>query len=107
MINNILMMAQGDGKGGEIGNLVFILLIFVVFYFFMIRPQMKKAKDQKKYIEGLKKGDKVVTIGGIHGKIIDSNETTFVIEVEDGGKLRVQRNAVSMDSTASLASQNK
>lgn len=71
-----------------------LLLILVVFYFFMIRPQMKKQKELKKFREGLKVGDKVVTIGGIHGKILEVAESTILIATE-GGKLRMDKSAVS------------
>ncbi len=79
-----------------------MILIIVVFYFFMIRPQMKKAKDHKKFIEELKKGDKVITSAGIHGKIVDMNETTFLIEVEGGTKIRFDKSAVSLDASKAL-----
>ena len=68
----------------QIGQFLPMLLIIVVFYFFMIRPQMKKAKDHKKFVEELKKGDKVITTSGIHGKIVEMNDSTFLIEVESG-----------------------
>jgi preprotein translocase subunit YajC len=97
----ILQTSPAAGNGGWV-NLVMIGLIFVVFYFFMIRPQMKKAKDQKKYMATLEKGSKIVTIGGIHGKIAEVQESTFIIEVEGGNRLKIQKNAVSMDATASL-----
>ena len=88
---------------GQLGNFVPLILIIVVFYFFMIRPQMKKAKDQKKYIEALKKGDKILTIGGIYGKIIEVREDgTLIMEVEDGAKMKISKNAVSNDATATL-----
>lgn len=81
--------------------------IVIVFYFFMIRPQMKKAKDQKKYIEQLKKGDKILTIGGIYGKIAEMKEDgTIIMEVEDGTKMRISKNAVSQDATATLNQNN-
>ncbi len=79
-----------------------MLLIIVVFYFFMIRPQMKKAKDHKKYIEELKKGDRVVTNAGIHGRIVDMNDTTFVIEVESGTKIRFDKTAISLEASKAL-----
>ena len=66
----------------------------IVFYFFMIRPQMKKQKDLKKFREGLKVGDKVVSIGGIHGKILEVTDTTVLIQSE-GTKLRLEKSAVS------------
>ncbi len=104
-MNNLFisMMGGAQGTGGAIGQIVPLVLIVVVFYFFMIRPQMKKAKDQKKYIEALKIGDKVLTIGGIYGTIFKMNEDgTIVLTVEDGGKIKVSKNAISQDSTASL-----
>jgi len=76
-----------------------LILIMVVFYFFFIRPQMKKAKDQRKYREALKKGDKIITIGGIHGKIIEVRETSFMIEVEGQNRLEIEKSAVVMDSS--------
>ncbi len=79
-----------------------MLLIIVVFYFFMIRPQMKKAKDHKKYIEELKKGDRVVTSAGIHGRIVDMNDTTFLIEVESGTKIRFDKTAISLEASKAL-----
>jgi preprotein translocase subunit YajC len=95
-LNFILLQAQGSGA---MSQLVMILLIIVVFYFFMIRPQMKKAKQEKLFKEGLVKGDKVVTIGGVHGKIIEVNDTTFMIEVDTNVKLRVEKTAVSAEAT--------
>jgi preprotein translocase subunit YajC len=79
-----------------------MLLIIVVFYFFMIRPQMKKAKDHKKFVAELKKGDKVITLSGIHGKIVDLNDTTFLIEVESGTKIRFEKSAVSLEASQAL-----
>ena len=87
----------------QIGQFLPMLLIIVVFYFFMIRPQMKKAKDHKKFVEELKKGDKVITTSGIHGKIVDLNETTFLIEVESGTKIRFEKSSVSLESSKALA----
>ncbi|HEX8514783.1 MAG TPA: preprotein translocase subunit YajC [Bacteroidia bacterium] len=84
-----------------------IILIIVVFYFFMIRPQLKKAKDQKKFRENIKVGDKVVTIGGIHAKISEVQETTFIITVEGGVRLKIEKNAVSMDSSTLIGTEQK
>jgi preprotein translocase subunit YajC len=86
----------------QIGQFLPMLLIIVVFYFFMIRPQMKKAKDHKKFVEELKKGDKVITLSGIHGKIVDLNDTTFLIEVESGTKIRFEKSAVSLEASKAL-----
>lgn len=83
--------------------LIMMGAIVIVFYFFMIRPQVKKAKDHKKLVDDLKKGDKIVTTAGIHGRIFDSNDTTFLIEVEGGTKIRFDKTAVSLDATKALA----
>jgi preprotein translocase subunit YajC len=87
----------------QIGQFLPMLLIIVVFYFFMIRPQMKKAKDHKKFVEELKKGDKVITTSGIHGKIVEMNDTTFLIEVESGTKIRFEKSSVSLESSKALS----
>lgn len=101
----ILLGAPGGGQSG-IASMIPLVLIIVVFYFFMIRPQMKKAKEQKKYIEALKKGDKILTIGGIYGKIAELKEDgTIIMEVEDGSKMKISKNAVSQDATSTLNQQ--
>ena len=99
---NQLVILMGAPAAGQNPVMQFLPLvaIIVVFYFFMIRPQMKKAKEQKKYIEALKKGDKILTIGGIYGKIADIKEDgTIIMEVEDGSKMKISKNAVSQDAT--------
>ncbi len=102
---NILLMT--GGKTGGLEQFIPLVLIIVVFYFFMIRPQLKKTKEQKKFRENIAKGDKIVTIGGIHGKIVDVQETTFIIEVEGGHKLKIEKSAVSMDSSTLLGADQK
>jgi preprotein translocase subunit YajC len=103
---NILLMTppagQGAGGGGMASSLIFLVLIFVVFYFFFIRPQVKRQKDQKKFREGLSKGQKIITIGGIHGRIVELQETTCTIEVEGGVKLKLEKSAVAADSQDQL-----
>ena len=78
--------------------------IFVVFYFFMIRPQQKKAKEAKKFIEELKTGDKVVTIGGAHGTVITIREKTIVVEVDANKGIRMvfEKTAISKDASSRL-----
>ncbi|MBX7127730.1 MAG: preprotein translocase subunit YajC [Flavobacteriales bacterium] len=76
--------------------------LFVVFYFFMIRPQQKKAKEAKKFRESLQKGIKVVTIGGLHGKVVEVSDKTVLIEAADGVKLRFEKSAIALDSTMQL-----
>lgn len=97
--------AANGGSGGSIVNLGFIVMMIIVFYFFMIRPQMKKAKEQKKFRDNLKKGDKIVTIGGLHGKVAEVQETTIILETESGIKLKFEKSAVSMDQTTVLGQQ--
>ncbi len=92
---------------GQLGQFLPLVLIIVVFYFFMIRPQLKKTKEQKKFRENIKVGDKIVTIGGIHGKISDVAETTFMITVEGGVKLKIEKNAVSMDTSTLIGAEQK
>ena len=86
----------------QIQNFIPMILIIVVFYFFMIRPQMKKAKDHKKYVEELKKGDKVITTSGIHGKIVDFNDTTFLVDVDSGTKIRFEKSSISLEASKAL-----
>ena len=97
---SILLMAPTEGKDqGGFMSFLPLLLIIVVFYFFFIRPQMKKSKEQKKFRAELKKGDKIITLGGIHGKIISIEETTVIIETEGQGHLKVEINAILPQGT--------
>ena len=98
----ILMMGGSGGEGSPVTSIVFLVLIFGVFWLFMIRPQMKKQKDQQKFREAIGKGDKIITIGGVHGKIIEVQDTTFIIEVEGNNRLKIEKSAVSMESSQVL-----
>lgn len=103
MLQQIILMGQPQPGQNPIMQILPLVAIIVVFYFFMIRPQMKKAKEQKKYIEALKKGDKILTIGGIYGKIAEMRDDgTIIMEVEDGTKMKISKNAVSQDASATL-----
>src|SRR5688500_16544466 len=73
--------------------------IILIFYFFMIRPQQKKAKGQKKFVEEIKKGDYVVTFGGAHGYMAELEGDTFILDVEKGGRIRFNKSAISQDAT--------
>ena len=83
------------GSAGLLGTAVPMILIIVIFYFFLIRPQNKKQKETEKMLSALKKGDKVITIGGIHGVISSVKEKTVIIKVDDNTKLEFNRSAVS------------
>ncbi|MFD2598934.1 preprotein translocase subunit YajC [Sphingobacterium corticis] len=97
MLSTILLQAQGG-----LGMFVPMILIFVVFYFFMIRPQMKKQKDHKKYIQELGVNARIVTTAGIHGRIVEVNDTSFLVDVGSGVKIRFDKSAVSLDASKAL-----
>lgn len=100
MENLFVILQFGGGEGGSSWtSLLPLFLILVVFYFFFIRPQTKKNKEQKKFREALAKGDKVVTIGGVHGKVTEVKEATVVIDVGNQLKLTVEKSAIVMDNT--------
>ena len=96
---SILLQAPA---GGNSMSLIFLVAIVVVFYFFMIRPQMKKQKIEKEFRNSLEKGAKVVTIGGIHGRIVESNERTFMLEIDTNVKVKVEKSAISAEATKAL-----
>ncbi|MEA1873176.1 MAG: preprotein translocase subunit YajC [Bacteroidota bacterium] len=92
----ILMGAPAEGQeGGGYQSFIFLILILVVSYFFMIRPQMKRQKEMRKFRESLGKGDKVVTAGGIHGKIKAMDETTIDVEISDNVVITVEKSTVN------------
>lgn len=94
----ILLQAAGTGTS----SLIMFGMIFLVMYFFMIRPQIKKQKKEREYRSALKQGDLVMTIGGIYGKITAIKEDAFIIEVHGGTKLKVAKTAVSMTGDAGI-----
>ncbi len=100
----LLTMGQGSAQGGSSSfSLIFMGAMILVFWLFMIRPQAKKAKQQKTFITDLKKGDKVVTIAGIHGSINKVNEDgTLSLEVSPGSYLKIEKSTVSMEMSAGL-----
>jgi len=95
MLNVILAQAQSGGSQATIYQVVMWVGIIGVFYFFMIRPQQKKAREQKELLAGIKKGDEVVTIGGMHGKVFLVDETTVTLDLDKGVKLTFDKSAVS------------
>lgn len=107
MLNLFISMMGGGSEGGGMTQFMFLIPIMLVFYFFMIRPQMRKSKQQKKFREEIGKGDKIVTIGGLHGKIIEVEDTTFMVELYDKTVVKLEKSAVSMETTMALADANK
>lgn len=91
-------------QGGGTFQLVLLGGIILVFWFFMIRPQAKKAKEQKKFIDNMQKGDKVVTIAGIHGIINKVNEdNTVQLEVNPGSYIKIERSSISLEWSQALS----
>lgn len=95
MLNIILLQAQGMGYQ----NYIMIGGMIVIFYFFFIRPQQKKQKDQKNFVNEVKKGDNIVTIGGIHGKIHSMDEATMILELDKGFKMTIEKSSISFEAT--------
>jgi len=105
-LNYILLFTNPGGDnpqdGGGLMSFLPLILIIVVFYLFFIRPQMRKSKEQRKFRENLKKGDKVVTIGGLHGRIAEVNETTIILEVNPQLKLTFEKSAIAAEGTTQI-----
>ena len=102
MLFNILLQSQPQG-GGWMSQLLLFGGIAIVFYFFMIRPQQKKQKDQKNFINEIKKGDNIVTIGGIHGKVYSQDEETVTLEVDKSTKMTFEKTSISLDASKKKA----
>ena len=98
-----LLQAAGAQGASSWTMWVMLLLIFVVMWFFMIRPQRKQQKELQKFREGLQKGDKVVTVGGIFGTVAEINEKSVLIEVDKNVKLRVDKNSLVKDYSEAAA----
>ena len=90
-----LLQAAQPQQGGSWSGLLMIALIFVVFWLFFIRPQNKKQKEEQRFREALQKGDDVVTIGGIHGKVVEVKPTTVMISIDSNVKIEVEKSAIS------------
>ncbi|MCF3108035.1 preprotein translocase subunit YajC [Niabella sp. CC-SYL272] len=103
-MTSVLLQAQASpGPFGSMTTMIFMFGMIIVFWLFFIRPQAKRAKNQKKFIDDLQKGDKIVTIAGIHGKINQVNEDgTLSIEVSPGNYIKIEKSAISMDWTNQL-----
>ena len=110
MLNFILLQAEmaTEGQGQNQWSFwIMMILIFVVFYFFMIRPQTKRQKELQKQRESMKKGDKVVTAGGIYGEIKEVQETTFIITIAKDVTIKVSKDSVFADAAEVVAEEKK
>jgi preprotein translocase subunit YajC len=97
MLELIIAMAPG-GEGGEgafTGTLIMFMLIIFIFYFLIIRPQQKRQKERQALLDAVKKGDKVVTVGGMHGEIVGIDDKTILLKVADNVKLKFDRSSVN------------
>ncbi len=101
-----ILLQVGGGSAGY-GNLLLIGGIIVIFYFFMIRPQQKKQKDQKNFLNDIKKGDSAVTMGGIHGKIVSIEEDTLLLEVDRGTKIVIEKSSISLEASKKYEEKKK
>src|ERR1039457_1402904 len=104
LLSILLMAPQGGASGTRSGWYSFLplLLIVAVFYLFFIRPQMKRSKDQKKFRESLQRGQKVITIGGIHGKITEIQDTTVTVEIDNQVSVKIEKSAIAIDNTQTI-----
>ncbi len=95
LISDAWAQAGAEGAGGGLLSLLPLVVIFVLFWFLLIRPQQKRAKQHKEMVSGLKKGDEVVTNGGTLGKILDVGDNFINLEIAEGVQIKVQRQAVA------------
>ncbi|HWP82835.1 MAG TPA: preprotein translocase subunit YajC [Bacteroidota bacterium] len=92
----LFMQPQGQDAGGSLmSTLIMFGLIFVIFYFMIIRPQQKRQREREQMLNALKKGDKVVTAGGVHGTIVGIDEKTLLVQIADNVKVKVERGSIS------------
>lgn len=94
----ILLMAGGQNSDPYMQFIPLILVIFV-FYFFILRPQLKKQKEANKYRESLKKGDEILTTGGLYGKVVEIKEDALILDLGNNVKVKVHKNAIEKDAT--------
>ncbi len=94
-ISDAYAQAGGAAGGSPFGNIIFLVLLFAVFYFLLIRPQQKRAKEHKKMVEAVAKGDEVVTNGGLLGKVIELGDNFLTLNIAEGVDVKLQRSSVS------------
>ena len=102
LITFLLIASQGNANNAN-ATMFLLLGMMLIMYFFFIRPQTQRAKKQRNLIDNLTKGDRIVTIGGIHGKITKVSEQTLLIEVDSGTKLKIEKSSVSVDLTEAVS----
>lgn len=105
MLNNLIPLQEAGGSAGMM-NLIMIVALIAIFYFFMIRPQQKKQKEIKKFREGLNVGDRVITAGGIYGKIRAVKDTTITLEIADNVRISIDKGSVYPSAAQAQESAN-
>jgi len=103
----IFLMQPTGGEDNPIASLLPLVLIIAVFYFFMIRPQMKRQKEVRQFREGIQKGDKVLTVGGIYGKVVELKDTTVILEISEGVRIKVDKAGLVKDNADITTGQAK
>lgn len=101
------MQSSGGEQANPIGSMLPLVLIIAIFYFFMIRPQMKKQKEVRQFRDSIKKGDKVLTVGGIYGKVNEVKDTSVILEIADNVRIKVDKTGLVKDNTDVAAGQTK
>ena len=104
MLTSILLQ-EAAAQGNGMSTIIMIVLMIAIFYFFMIRPQMKKQKEMKKFRDSIANGDKVITAGGIYGKVKDVKDTTIVLEIADNVRITIDKGSVFPNAADSNAAQ--
>ena len=107
MFNFILAQQAPSGGFGDMSTIILFGGMIIIFYFFMIRPQQKKQKAQKSFVENIKKGDPIVTIGGMHGKVVALDDATVTIEVDKGAKIKFEKSSISLEATERVNKKEK
>ncbi len=94
---NVLLMMPSVGEGSDYSSILMLVAIVVIFYFFMIRPQSARAKKEKQFREALQRGQKVITISGMHAKVVEVKETSVILEISSNVNVEVEKSAVAID----------
>lgn len=109
MLNTILLQAASGANGGGYGSLIMIVALIAIFYFFMIAPQQKKQKKINAFRDSLKNGDKVMTAGGIYGRVREIKDNAVILEIADGVRIKIDKNSIyqSMQDVVESGANNK
>ena len=102
---NIVLLQTGEGS--NFTTFLPVIGMIAIFYFFFIRPQQRKQKETKKYLTEIKKGEMIVTVGGIHGKIVEVSDTTVLVDVDRGTKLLVEKSSISLEAIKRLTNKTE